>query len=368
MNVNPKLVTFLGTRPEIIRLSMLIPRLDQAFEHTLVHTGQNYDKNLSDVFFADLNLRRPDFYLDASRDSLGGSIADIIRGAEKILVDVNPEAVVVLGDTNSALAAFIAKRLAITTYHLEAGNRSFDARVPEEANRRLLDHTCDFNLPYSNRAYENLMREGLHPNSTCITGSPMTEVIAAQREAIAASDVLTRLDLTKRNYLLASVHRQENVDSPTNLEKIVASLGAASAFFDVDVIFSTHPRTQKRLSQSSIPLPKRIISLPPFGLADYLALQENAFCVVSDSGSISEESSSLGFPAVTIRDSMERQEALDSGIVLMSGLSPESLVRCVQEVTSFANATVVSDYVSEDFSTRVIRYIFSTIHRNQESV
>jgi UDP-N-acetyl-L-fucosamine synthase len=360
-----RLVTFLGTRPEIIRLSKLIPLLDETFDHVVVHTGQNYDPNLSDVFFSDLNLRSPDLYLNVSRSSLGASIADVISKAEGVLLELNPEAVVVLGDTNSALAAFIARRLSITTYHLEAGNRSFDPRVPEEVNRRLLDHTCDFNLPYSRRAYDNLIREGLHPNRICLTGSPMPEVIAGQRVEISASTILEALGLERGSFIVASVHREENVDNRESLGRIISALEAAATFFQLKVVLSTHPRTERRLDEWQIALSENIYSMPPFGLNDYLALQENAFCVVSDSGSVSEESAVLGFPAVTIRDSMERQEALDFGKVLMSGLEPESLVRCISEATRFSPSVEIADYSSADFSSRVIRYILSTIHRGK---
>ena len=361
-------MTIVGTRPEIIRLSRVIERLDRSVEHVLVHTGQNYDHQLNQVFFDDLGLRAPDHYLGVDTSTLGTVLGGVLVGTEKVIAQEQPDALLVLGDTNSCVAAVMAKRMRVPVYHMEAGNRCFDENVPEETNRRLVDHVADFNLCYTEHARRNLLAEGLHPRRIALTGSPMREVLDAARPQIEASKALQMLGLEPCNYFLVSAHREENVDSPERLGQLLECLSAVFEKWRLPVVVSTHPRTRKRLESLGVALDGLGIRwMEPFGFHDYNKLQLNAACVLSDSGTIAEESSILGFPAVTLRDSIERPEALEAGTILMTGL-------CVQDVIE--NLTVAmaepnrgtkrlpAGYEIDDVSRRVVNFILSTAHRH----
>lgn len=365
--VAPRVVTVVGTRPEIIRLSRIIPKLDERVDHTLVHTGQNHDRQLNDVFFEELGIRQPDHYLGVDTSSVGSVMGDTIRKSEAVFQEVRPDAVLILGDTNSAIAALVAKRMHIPTYHMEAGNRSFDENVPEETNRRMVDHIADFNLAYTEHARRNLLAEGLHPRRIQVTGSPMKEVIDHYLPRIEASDALERLGVAPGAFFLVSAHRQENVDSPERLRDLLATLAAVRQRWDLPVLVSTHPRTRKRLEA----LPDfteldGVLFHEPFGFFDYCQLQKNALCVLSDSGTISEESAILGFPAITIRDSMERPEALDAGSIVMTGLKTDDVIAAIEEVVSDTSSEVPAEYLVSNTSQRVIRFLLSTLGRHHE--
>ena len=360
-----KVVTIVGTRPEIIRLSALIPRLDEFTHHVLVHTGQNSDRNLYDVFFEDLDLRLPNYYLGVDTSSMGSVMGDTIKKSEQLFAHELPDAVMILGDTNSAIAAVVAERMHIPVYHMEAGNRSFDANVPEELNRRMVDHVASFNLPYNSHSKDNLLREGIHPRRILVTGSPLKEVLERNKRGILESDVLNRLSLTQGGFFLASIHRQENVDSPKRLRNVIDCLEGLSSFYDLPVLVSTHPRTRKRLESEGLVHVNGLVFHEPFGFNDYQFLQINAKCVVSDSGTISEESSLLGFRAVTLRDSMERPEALEAGTVIQTGLDVENFMQSVELVmTQDIPSTTPEGYEVENFSNRVLRFLFSTAKLN----
>jgi UDP-N-acetyl-L-fucosamine synthase len=359
-----KVMTVLGTRPEIIRLSRVIKLLDEHVDHVLVHTGQNSDYELNDVFFRDLELRPPDHFLNISRASLGRILGDVLIKSEEVLSAERPDAVLILGDTNSAFAGIIARRMRIPLYHMEAGNRSFDLNVPEEINRRIIDHISDFNLVYTEHARRNLLAEGVHPRRIYVTGSPMREVLDAYRGGIAASDVLARLQLTPRRYFIASVHRAENVDVPQHLRQNVETLQRLNDEFGLPVVVSTHPRTRQRLEALNLATADNVRFLPPFAYFDYLRLQTEAFCTLSDSGTISEEASILGFPAVTMRNALERPEAMDTGHIVLTGLEPSSIVSAVRFVTAerdaARNQAVASEYQINNTSHRVVKLILGT--------
>jgi UDP-N-acetyl-L-fucosamine synthase len=330
-----KVVTIVGTRPEIIRLSRIIPELDQTFNHVFVHTGQNKDPMLTDVFFADLNLRAPDVFLDVDTSSLGAVLGDTLKKIESVFIKHKPDAVLILGDTNSAISAVLAKRMHIPVYHMEAGNRSFDENVPEETNRRLVDHVSDFNLPYTEHARRNLLAEGIHSRRIMMSGSPMREVLDHYRSKIESSTILKDLGLEPQNFFLVSAHRQENVDSPERLRDLLDALKAIHETWKLPLMVSTHPRTRKQLE--AIPGYEEIKGVTfhePFGFLDYNKLQLNAKCVISDSGTISEESTILGFPAITIRDSIERPEALEFGGIVLTGLKSENILSGINEIIS----------------------------------
>ena len=356
-----KVMTVVGTRPEIIRLACVIRRLERHTDHVLVHTGQNYDHNLNQVFFDDLGLRRPDHFLEADTSSLGAVLGDVLRGTERVLLEERPDAMVVLGDTNSCVSALIGRRMKVPVFHLEAGNRSFDPNVPEEINRHLVDHVSDYNLVYTEHSRRNLLAEGLHPRDVMVMGSPMNEVLAAYRDQIEASDVLERLGLTAGEYLLASVHREENVDRQDRLQQVLASLQAVAEDQGVPFLVSTHPRTRRRLEQFDLVASGDIRLHEPLGFHDYNKLQLNARCVISDSGTISEESSMLGFPAVTLRDAIERPEAIDTGAIIATGLDPEDVVDAVrmtiEDFTVDGRPTIPDDYTITDSSRRVVNFI-----------
>lgn len=366
-----KVMTIVGTRPEIIRLARVIARLDatEGIEHVLVHTGQNYDRQLNEVFFEDLALRAPDHYLGVDTSSLGAVLGGVLIETEKVLLAERPDAVLVLGDTNSCLALVMAKRMKIPTYHMEAGNRCFDENVPEETNRRLVDHVADFNLVYTEHARRNLLSEGLHPRRILLTGSPMREVLEEFRPQIDASSALETLGLTPREYFLVSAHREENVDSPERLVMLLDCLRAVRDRWGHRVIVSTHPRTRKRLEVLSDEQDLAGLELlEPFGFHDYNKLQLEAACVLSDSGTISEESSILGFPAITLRDSIERPEALDTGAIVMTGLDAADVVTATAvAVAGFEPvATLPAGYEIANTSERTVRFILSTAGRHHQ--
>jgi len=359
-----KVMTIVGTRPEIIRLSAVIKRLDRTVDHVLVHTGQNYDHNLNQVFFDDLGLRSPDHYLGVDTSSLGAVLGGVLIETEKVLLAERPDAVLVLGDTNSCIATIMAKRMGIPTYHMEAGNRCFDENVPEETNRRLVDHVADFNLVYTEHARRNLLAEGLHPRRILLTGSPMREVCEIYREQIEASNVLDRLEVEEKGYFLVSAHREENVDSPARLRQLLDCLSAVYERWRLPVIVSTHPRTRKRLETLGAELSGDIRWLEPFGFHDYNQLQLRAACVLSDSGTISEESSILGFPAITLRDSIERPEALDAGAIVMTGLDVGDVLSAVSAAIEGEKAPIPAGYQIANTSQRAVGFILSTVGRH----
>lgn len=329
-----KVMTILGTRPEIIRLSRVVAALDAHVDHRLVHTGQNYDERLNGIFFRDLELREPDHYLNVDTSSLGATLGDVLRKSEQVLLRERPDALLVLGDTNSAISALMARRLKIPVFHMEAGNRSFDPNVPEETNRRVVDHVADFNLVYTEHARRHLLAEGLPHRRIYLTGSPMREVLDHYRPRIEASTAVEDLGLAPGRYFIVSAHREETVDSRERLLRLLETLRALGARHRMPVVISTHPRTRKRIDglgpQAADP---HVRYLDPFGFHDYNRLQMSAFCAISDSGTIAEESAILGFPAVTPREAIERPEALDSGSLLMTGLDPDTITAAVDVVT-----------------------------------
>ncbi len=356
-----KVITIVGTRPEIIRLSRLIPKLDEYTDHVLVHTGQNSDPKLNDVFFNDLNLRQPDYYLGVDTSSMGAVMGDTLKKCEQVFRNEQPDAVMILGDTNSAIAAIVAERMHVPVYHMEAGNRSFDSNVPEELNRKMVDHVSSFNLPYNDYSMRNLLSEGIHPRRIHKTGSPIAEIYSFHKNAIERSDVLSQLDLQSRKYILVSVHRQENVDLPHRLGSVLNCLRGLRDHFGLPILVSTHPRTAIKLKSLNETNLDGINFHEPFGYLDYNKLQKEALCVVSDSGTISEESSVAGFPAVCLRDSIERPEALETGSIVLTGLNVDSLIQSVELVSKFdGQAAVPAGYEVLDFSDRVLRFLLST--------
>lgn len=362
-----KVMTVVGTRPEIIRLSEVIKRLDASVDHVLVHTGQNYDYELNEIFFEELGLRRPDHFLDVDTSSLGHVLGDVLIKSEQVLLQEKPDAFLVLGDTNSCIAAVMAKRMRIPVYHMEAGNRCFDENVPEETNRRMVDHVADFNLVYTEHARRNLLAEGLHPRRILLTGSPMKEVLLRHADQFAQSSIVSDLDLTPGGYLLVSAHREENVDDATRLGSLLDCLVAAQSCFDVPVLISTHPRTRKRLDALGRDLPDSLIFHKPLGFVDYIRLQQDALCVLSDSGTISEESSILGFPAVTLRDAIERPEALDTGSIVMTGLDPANVLEAITVLLGErTTGQIPADYAIDNCSERAVRFILSTHRRHEQ--
>jgi UDP-N-acetylglucosamine 2-epimerase len=361
-----RVMTVVGTRPEIIRLSCTIARLDAAFEHTLVHTGQNYDYELGQVFFEQLGLRAPDRNLKVDTSTLGHVLGETLIGVEDALREVKPHALLVLGDTNSSISAVIAKRLQVPVYHMEAGNRCFDGNVPEEVNRRLVDHVADFNLVYTEHARRNLIAEGLPARRMMLTGSPMAEVLARYAMAIEGSPILSRLGLQPQGYIVVSAHREENVDEPGRLATLVETMIEVYRHFGLPVVVSTHPRTRSRLDESGVAAGEGIQFHKPFGFLDYAQLQRKSFCVLSDSGTISEESSLLRFPAVTLRDAIERPEALETGSIVTSGLESGVVIDAVRLVVEqWSNGDVPpvpDDYQILNCSQRVVNFIRSTAH------
>ena len=357
-----KVLTVVGTRPEVIRLSRVLPLLDASVDHVLVHTGQNWDYQLNGVFFDELALRLPDHVLDVDTSSLGAVLGDTLRKTEAVLREEEPDAFLVLGDTNSAISAVMAKRLRIPVYHMEAGNRCFDENVPEETNRRLVDHVADFNLVYTEHARRNLLAEGIHPRRILLTGSPMREVLEHYRPSIDRSTILESLGLSPQGYVLVSAHREENVESAERLRSLLSCLAGVHDHYGLRVVVSTHPRTRKRLAElGEAARLDGVEFLEPFGFHDYNRLQLDSFCVLSDSGTISEESSLMRFPAVTLRSSIERPEALDTGSIIMADLEPKRVLEAVEAARADSGRTAVpADYQITDCSVRVRNFIMST--------
>ena len=359
-----KVVTVVGTRPEIIRLSRVMARLDEYCDHTIVHTGQNHDYELNEIFFKDLRLRKPDRFLAAAGVNGAETIGNVIIAVDRVLEDVKPEAMLVLGDTNSCMAVIPAKRRRIPVFHMEAGNRCFDQRVPEEINRRIVDHTADVNLTYSSIAREYLLREGLPPDMVIKTGSPMLEVLTHYRADIDSSPVLDRLKLTANEYFVVSAHREENVESEVNFGKLAAILNVLAENFELPVIVSTHPRTQKRIDAVGTRLHDRVQLLKPLGFHDYVKLQMNARATLSDSGTITEESSILNFPALNLREAHERPEGMEEAAVMMVGLDPTRVLQALAILGDQPRGDgrllrQVGDYSVPNVSDKVVRLIIS---------
>ncbi len=358
-----KVMTIVGTRPEIIRLAPTLKLLDELTDHVLVHTGQNYDYELNEVFFEDLGLRRPDHFLNADTSSLGTVLGSVLIGTEGVILAERPDAMLVLGDTNSCISAVMAKRLKVPVFHMEAGNRSFDENVPEETNRRLVDHVADYNLVYTEHARRNLLGEGIHPSRILLTGSPMREVLDANRGAIDASDILDQQELEPGGYFLVSLHREENVDDADRLSRVLDALHQVKQKYGLPVLVSTHPRTRNRLEGQPLELTQGLRFHAPFGFNDYVKLQQNAKAVLSDSGTISEESSILGFPAVTLRSFIERPEALDTGSIITAGVDASSILRALDTSLAFrrrGTAKVPIEYEINNTSERVVSFIVGT--------
>lgn len=364
MDARLKVMTVVGTRPEIIRLSATISLLEQHTEHVLVHTGQNYDYELNEVFFEDLDLRRPDHFLKADTTSLGSVLGSILTRIEGVLTEVQPDAFLVLGDTNSSIAAVMAKRMRIPVYHMEAGNRCFDENVPEETNRRLVDHVADYNLVYTEHARRNLLAEGIHPANILLTGSPLREVLTAHAARIAASDVLDGAGVSPGQFILVSLHREETVDSPARLRSALDALRLVRDHLELPVLVSTHPRTRKRTAGLPADVTDNLDFHDAFGFFDYVKLQSTARIVLSDSGTISEESSILGFPAVALRDAIERPEALDTGATITAGIDPatvlDATLMTLAQHDALGAPSPPADYCVTDTSRRVLNFIRST--------
>jgi len=359
-----KVMTVIGTRPEIIRLSAVIKACDKYFKHILVHTGQNWDYNLNEIFFKDLELRKPDFYLDAVGENLGETIGNIIAKSFKLFEEVKPDALLILGDTNSALSAISAKRLKIPIFHMEAGNRCFDQNVPEEINRKIVDHISDINLPYTEHSRRYLLSEGIRKEYIFVIGSPMPEVLNNCSNSIKGSDVLTELKLEKNKYILVSAHREENIDIEDNFMHLVNSLNSVAEEFKIPIIYSTHPRSWKRIEEKKIKFNPLIKKLKPFGFIDYNKLQQNAYCVLSDSGTLSEESAILNFPAVLIRTSTERPEVLDKGSIIIGGIKSDGVIQAVYSAVemfmAMDNTNILPvDYQDTNVSMKVVKIIQS---------
>jgi len=359
-----RVATVVGTRPEIIRLSRVLAKLDEYCEHTLIHTGQNYDYELNQVFFEDLRIRKPDYFLNAAGKSAAETIGQVIIKIDKLIDSINPEAILILGDTNSCLAAIPAKRRKVPIFHMEAGNRCFDQRVPEETNRKIVDHIADINMPYSTIARDYLIAEGIPADRVIKTGSPMYEVLTHYMDDIDSSNILKTLDIECGKYFVVSAHREENVDTPTQLLKLADSLNTIGAVYNQPVIVSTHPRTQLRINEQGIKFNKNIKLLKPLGFHDYNHLQKNAKAVLSDSGTINEESSIMNFPALNIRDAHERPEGMEEASVMMVGLGQERIIQALEILENQTSGESrllrsVNDYSMPNVSEKVVRIIHS---------
>ncbi len=358
-----KVMTIIGTRPEIIRLSACIKACDKYFDHILVHTGQNWDYTLNQIFFEDLELRAPDHYLDSVGQNLGETMGNIIAKSYEVLQRESPDALLILGDTNSALTAISAKRLKIPIFHMEAGNRCFDQNVPEEINRRIVDHISDVNLPYTEHSRRYLLSEGIKKEYIFVTGSPMAEVLQAYKEKIGASDALGKLGLEKGKYILVSAHREENIDNEQNFISLMTAINSIAARYNMPVIYSTHPRSMKLIEQRGFQFHPLVRNLKPFGFLDYNYLQQNSFCVLSDSGTLSEESALLGFTGVLLRTSTERPEVLDKGTVVIGGIKDDDVEQAVELAVSMRDnreiGMLAPDYQDVNVSAKVVKIIQS---------
>ena len=359
-----KVITIVGTRPEIIRLSRVIDKLDKYVNHILIHTGQNFDYELNKIFFDELEIRKPNYFLEAAGANASETIGNIIIKVDKVLEKENPDAILILGDTNSCLAVIPAKRRKIPIFHMEAGNRCYDQRVPEEINRKIVDHTSDINMPYSSIGREYLLKEGFPADQIIKTGSPMYEVLTYYNDQILNSNVISRLGLENKKYFVVSTHREENVDTKKRLEKIIEILDNISDKYNFPIILSTHPRTQKKIDSFGIKLKKNIHMMKPLGFFDYIKLQQNSFCVISDSGTITEESSIMNFPAINLRDVHERPEGMEEGVVIMTGLSIERVLDSIPVSVCIKSdglrpTNLVNDYFAPDLSDKVLKIILS---------
>lgn len=358
-----KLMTIVGTRPELIRLSEIIKKADFYFEHIFVHTGQNYDARLNDIFYEDLKIRRPDYYLEVVGNDLGMTIGNIIAKSYTLMQKVKPDALLILGDTNSALSAIAAKRLKIPIFHMEAGNRCFDENLPEETNRRIVDHISDVNLPYTEHARRYLMAEGIKKEYIYVTGSPMKEVLMAHRSEINSSKVLEKLEVKKKKYIILSAHREENIDHKQHFESLMYAVNVMAETYQMPIIYSLHPRSEKYIKERKFQFHSLVKVMPPFNFTDYSALMQNAYCVVSDSGTIPEETAMNRFPAVCIRTSTERPEALDRGCFVIGGIEERSLLQSIDMAVKMAEhgefGEKVPDYEIDNVSSIVIRIIQS---------
>lgn len=357
-----KVMVVVGTRPEIIRLSEVIKAIDKYFELVLVHTGQNYDYTLNQVFFEEFGLKEPDYYLSAPGKHLGETVGNIISKSYEVINEVKPDALLVLGDTNSCLAAYSAKRLKVPIFHMEAGNRCFDFNVPEEINRRVVDHVSDVNLAYTENARRYLINEGIKNDFLYVTGSPMAEVLTKNMESIDKSSILEKLDLKEKDYFVVSAHREENIDIDKNFESLVNSLNKVAETYNKKIIFSTHPRTAKRIKEKNIKFNDLIINMKPMGFFDYVNLQKHAYCVLSDSGTIPEESAILNFPGVSLRNSTERPEALDAGSIVLGGINERDIINSIElAVNSYVaeKENPVKDYRDLNVSEKVVKIIQS---------
>ena len=360
-----KVATIVGTRPELIKLSRVIAELDKHFDHVLIHSGQNYDYELNEVFFNDLEIKKPDYFLDVAENSSSETIGNVIINSHKVLADLCPDAVLIYGDTNTCLAAISAKRLKIPVFHMEAGNRCFDERVPEEINRRIIDHISDINMPLTEHARQYLIQEGIRPETIIKTGSTLKEVLSYYADKISESNILDKLELSSNKFILVSAHREENVDIETRLNNLVTSLDNLNKNYNFPILFSTHPRTRKRLEELKFDFDTSSIKfIKAFGFLDYVKLQQEAFCIISDSGTITEESSILNLPAVTIRQAHERPEGMDQGVLVMSDITSEGLIEAVEMVTSQYSSNlrsnkIVNDYDEDIVSEKVTRIILS---------
>lgn len=353
-----KVVTILGTRPEIIRLSEVIKACDKAFDHILIHTGQNYDYELNQIFFDELGLRKPDYYLACAGKTVGETIGNAISKSYDLLSQLKPDAVLILGDTNSALCAISAKRLKLPIFHMEAGNRCGDWNVPETINRKIVDHISDINLPYTNHAYANLMKEGLDPKFTFITGSPMLEVLNAHNEQIEKSKILDELGVTKGKYIVVSSHREENIDIEKNFFSLMNAINAVAEKYQMPIIFSTHPRTRKKLEAEHFKMNPLIRNVKPLGFLEYVKLQENAAFVLSDSGTLTEECSMRNFPAVLIRTSTERPEGVEAGSIVVSGINETNIMKSIKkELSQYQSALTPEHYNIEVVSKEIVDII-----------
>lgn len=361
-----KIMTIVGTRPEIIKLSRVISEFDKHTNHILVHTGQNYDYELNEVFFNELEIRKPDFFLETVGKNTAETIGNVISKSDEIMAKVKPDAILLYGDTNSCLSVISAKRRKIPVFHFEAGNRCFDQRVPEELNRKVVDHLSDINMPLTEHARRYLINEGIKPENIIKTGSPMKEILDFYSKKIDDSEILNSLKLNKNDYFVVSAHREENIDSNENFKDFIESLLEVVNVYNKKIIVSTHPRTMKKLSETNqVKLDKNILFLKPMGLFDYVNLQKNAFCVLSDSGTITEESSILNFPAIMIRQAHERPEGMDQGTLIMSGLNKRDVISSINIVTSFDYKSrefkIVEDYNVDNFSKKILKIVHSYI-------